>query len=112
MDCVFCKIVSGEIPAKKAYEDEKILAFHDLRPQAPVHILVIPKKHIASLEDVDTSNSSIVGYIFENIPKIACIAGVCNGYRVICNCGEDGRQTINHLHFHILGGASLPENMG
>ena len=108
MDCIFCKIAAGEIPSKKVYEDEKILAFHDINPEAPVHVLVIPKTHIASMDAVDASNSAIVAYIFEKIPSIAAAASITNGYRVISNCGADAGQSVQHLHFHVLGGKPLP----
>ncbi len=109
--CIFCKIISGEIPSKKAYEDDDILAFYDINPQAPVHILVIPKEHIPSVDAIDSQNSAIVAKIFEKIPEIAKTAGITNGYRVISNCGEDACQTVKHLHFHILGGKPLSETM-
>lgn len=112
MDCIFCKIIAGEIPSSKVYEDEKILAFKDINPMAPVHVLVIPKIHIASCDEINGENSAYVAHIFENIPAIAKEAGCTNGYRVITNCGEDAKQSVKHLHFHILGGKSLPENMG
>ncbi len=112
MDCIFCKIVAGEIPSKKAYEDDYMLAFHDINPQAPVHILVIPKEHIPSVDGVTAENSAVVAKIFETIPKIAAESGLTNGYRVITNCGDDACQTVKHLHFHIMGGKKLPENMG
>lgn len=110
-NCLFCKIVSGEIPSSKLYEDEKILAFRDIEPQAPVHVLVIPKAHIASVDEISHGSSGIVAYIFENIPRIARLAGLTNGYRVISNCGDDACQSVHHLHFHILGGAKLAERM-
>ncbi len=112
MDCIFCKIIAGEIPSKKVYEDDAMLAFADINPQAPVHILVIPKAHIASVDEVTSENSAVVAKIFEMIPKIAKEAGLTNGYRVITNCGDDACQTVKHLHFHIMGGKKLPENMG
>ncbi len=111
MDCIFCKIANGEIPSNKVYEDVKILAFHDLNPQAPVHVLVIPKQHIESCDGINSGNSELIAYIFENIPKIAKSAGAANGYRVITNCGDDGCQSVKHLHFHVLGGAKLSEQM-
>ncbi len=111
MDCLFCKIAQGEIPSKKVYEDDKILAFHDISPMAPVHVLVIPKIHIENVDDVNGENSAYVAYIFEKIPRIAKAAGAKNGYRVITNCGADGCQSVMHLHFHILGGVKLPEKM-
>ena len=111
MDCLFCKIIEGSIPSKKAYEDEKCLAFYDIAPQAPVHILVIPKLHIASADEVSAQNSAYVAHIFECIPEIAKAAGLTNGYRVITNCGADACQSVKHLHFHILGGEQLSEKM-
>lgn len=112
MDCLFCKIVAGEIPSAKVYEDEWVYAFKDINPQAPVHILTVPKEHICCADAVDASNSANVAKIFEAIPKIAADAGLVNGYRVITNCGDDACQTVKHLHFHIMGGRKLPENMG
>lgn len=111
MDCLFCAIVEGSIPSKKAYEDDKILAFYDINPQAPVHILVIPKTHIASVDAVNSENSSVIAAIFEKIPEIAKSAGITNGYRVVSNCGDDACQTVKHLHFHILGGRQLAGEM-
>ncbi len=110
-NCLFCKIIAGDIPSKKAYEDELVYAFHDINPQAPVHILVIPKAHIASVDEVNAENSAYVARIFELIPKIAADAGLKNGYRVISNCGDDACQSVKHLHFHIVGGAQLSEKM-
>ena len=110
-NCLFCKIIAGTIPSSKVYEDEKILAFRDINPQAPVHVLVIPKAHIASVNEITEENSGAIAYIFENIPRIAKIAGIENGYRVISNCGPDACQTVPHLHFHIVGGAPLAEKM-
>ena len=111
MDCIFCKIIAGEIPSAKVYEDEKILAFKDIAPMAPVHVLVIPKEHIPSCDGINEENSSVVAHIFEKIPSIAKQSGANNGYRVITNCGEDACQSVKHLHFHILGGKQLPETM-
>ena len=111
MGCIFCMIARGEIPSKKVFENEKILAFHDINPQAPVHVLVIPKEHIDSADEITEANSAIVRDIFEAIPKIAKEAGVSNGYRVITNVGEDGAQSVKHMHFHVLGGVKLPERM-
>ena len=108
MDCLFCKIIAGEIPSKKVYEDDQILAFHDINPESPVHVLIIPKKHIGSADEVDSSNSSYVATVFEKIPEIAKTLGVTNGYRVITNVGEDGGQSVHHLHFHLIGGTKLP----
>ena len=111
MSCIFCMIVDGTIPSQKAYEDDEILAFHDINPQAPVHILVIPKAHIPSVDGVTAENSAVVARIFEKIPTIAAAAGLTNGYRVISNCGPDACQSVPHLHFHILGGGQLSEKM-
>lgn len=112
MDCIFCKIICGDIPSKCAYEDEYCYAFHDINPQTPTHILVVPKEHISSVDGICADNSLYVAKIFEAIPKIAKEAGLENGYRVISNCGDDACQTVKHLHFHIMGGRKLPENMG
>ena len=108
MDCLFCKIINGEIPSSKVYEDELIFAFRDIEPQAPVHILIIPKEHIASANDLNDENSDIVGHIFNVAAKIAKSEGIADGgYRIVNNCGADGGQTVGHLHFHMLGGRSL-----
>ena len=109
--CLFCKIVAGDIPSTKVYEDASILAFRDINPQAPTHILVIPKTHIPSVDGVTAENSAIVAKIFEVIPKIAAAEGLQGGYRVVSNCGPDAGQTVPHLHFHILGGKTLPIDM-
>lgn len=107
MDCVFCKIAKGEIPSKKAYEDGQVLAFYDLEPQAPVHILIIPKEHIASPAELTPQNSAVVAHIYEVAAKLARELGLQDGFRVVCNCGKDGGQTVPHLHFHLLGGRSM-----
>ena len=107
MDCLFCKIAGGEIPSKKLYEDDSILAFYDVDPQAPVHCLVIPKAHIASCDDLTEENSAIVAHIFATIAKLAGELGLKDGYRIVNNCGKDGGQTVGHLHFHVLAGRSL-----
>ena len=112
MDCLFCKIIEGTIPSAKVYEDDFCLAFHDINPQTPVHVLVIPKIHICCADAVTAENSMYVAKIFEAIPTIAKQAGLTNGYRIISNCGEDACQTVKHLHFHIMGGKKLPEQMG
>lgn len=110
-DCLFCKIIAGTIPSKKVYEDEFVFAFHDIAPNAPVHVLVVPKTHIASANDVTEENSIIVAKVFEVIPKIAKSLGLENGYRVINNCGDDAGQTVKHIHFHILGGMKMGEKL-
>ncbi len=111
MDCLFCKIIEGVIPSKKVYEDDMCYAFHDIAPQAPVHVIVIPKEHIASADEIGSDNSKYVAAIFTAIPRIAADLGLERGYRVITNIGEDGAQSIKHLHFHILGGKRLSENI-
>ncbi len=110
-NCLFCKIIAGEIPSAKVYEDESVYAFRDINPQAPVHILVVPKEHIASAAEIDADNSAVVARVFESIAKIAKAEGLTNGYRVINNCGEDGGQTVMHLHFHLIGGEKLSEKI-
>ncbi len=108
MDCVFCGIINGQIPSDKVYEDDLVLAFRDINPEAPVHILVVPKTHVESCDSINGDNSDLVSAIFEVIPKIVEKEGLSNGYRVITNVGEDGGQSVKHLHFHILGGKKLP----
>ena len=110
-DCLFCKIIAGEIPSTKVYEDELVLAFRDIAPQAPTHILVIPKVHIPSVDGITAENSAVVAHIFEVIPAIARAEGLENGYRVVSNCGSDAGQTVPHLHFHVLGGKTLALEM-
>ena len=111
MDCLFCKIIAGDIPSNKVYEDETVYAFRDIAPQAPTHILVVPKAHIADCNGVTAENSAVVAHIFEVIPAIAKAEGLENGYRVVSNCGDDAGQTVQHLHFHILGGKKLALEM-
>ena len=107
-DCIFCKIVKGDILSKKAYEDELVYAFHDIAPAAPVHVLVIPKEHVlAGVDEVTEDNAAIVAHIFTVIPKIAKELGLTGGYRVVSNIGADAGQTVRHIHFHIIGGAAL-----
>ena len=110
-NCLFCKIVKGDIPSTKVYEDEQVLAFRDIAPMAPTHILVIPKAHIASVNGITEENADVVAHIFTVIPKIAEAEGLVNGYRVVSNCGPDAGQTVHHLHFHILGGRQLTLEM-
>ena len=110
-NCLFCKIVRGDIPSTKVYEDEKVLAFRDIAPMAPTHILVIPKEHIGSVAEVTAENAQIVAHIFTVIPAIAKADGLEGGYRVVSNCGPDAGQTVHHLHFHILGGKQLSTEM-
>ena len=110
-DCLFCKIIAGEIPSTKVYEDETVLAFRDIAPQAPTHILVIPKEHIPSVACITAENSAVVAHIFEVIAMIAQQEGLVGGYRVVSNCGDHAGQTVHHLHFHILGGQQLNMQM-
>ena len=111
MDCLFCKIIEGTIPSAKVYENEWVYAFRDIAPQAPVHVLIVPKVHIASADGINAENSAYVAKIFEAIPEIAKAEGLVNGYRVLTNCGEDGCQSVKHIHFHLVGGKKLPEQM-
>ena len=110
-NCLFCKIAVGEIPSTKVYEDELVLAFRDIAPQAPTHILVIPKTHIGSVAEINAENAQLVAHIFTVIPQIAQAEGLTGGYRVVSNCGADAGQTVHHLHFHILGGKELAVHM-
>ena len=105
MDCIFCKIVSGDIPSNKVYEDDKILAFRDLNPEAPEHVLVIPKAHIASLKEANETHLELLGYIQLKIAEIANTLGISeSGFRLVANTGDEGGQTVHHLHYHLLGG--------
>ena len=108
MDCLFCKIIAGEIPSAKVYEDDMILAFRDIDPQAPEHVVIVPKKHIKSANEVNSENIGYIAAIWEKIPQIAKDLGFAdNGYRVVNNCGRDGGQTVDHIHFHLMGGRSF-----
>ncbi|MBR0349824.1 MAG: histidine triad nucleotide-binding protein [Clostridia bacterium] len=104
MDCLFCKIINGDIPSAKVYEDETVFAFRDIEPQAPVHILIIPKQHIKSAAEITPENSAVVAHIFEVAAKIAEDEGLTDGYRIVNNCGDSAGQTVKHLHFHLMGG--------
>lgn len=104
MDCLFCKIINGEIPSNKVYEDDQVFAFRDIEPQAPTHILIIPKQHIKSAAEIDESNSAVVAHIFEVVAKIAKQEGLDDGFRIVNNCGDIAGQTVKHLHFHLMGG--------
>lgn len=110
-DCIFCKIISGEIPSSKVYEDEYVYAFNDINPMAPVHILVIPKKHVANVMDINSENSDMIAHVFEAIAIIAKQQKLEKGFRVVSNCNEYAGQTVFHLHFHILGGRRLSMEM-
>ncbi len=112
MSCIFCKIANKEIPSDCVYETENIIAFRDLNPQAPVHILIVPKIHIDSMNDINSENSAVISEIFETVNKIAEQEDIKDsGYRVISNCGEDGCQSVQHLHFHLVGGRKLSETL-
>ena len=110
-DCLFCKIIAGEIPSTKVYEDNWVYAFRDINPQAPVHILVVPKEHIPSIAEIDPGTSVYAAKCLEAVAVIAANEGLDGGYRVVSNCGEDGCQSVHHLHFHVMGGKKLSENM-
>ncbi len=110
-DCLFCKIIAGDIPSAKVYEDEHVYAFRDINPQAPVHVLIVPKEHVCCADAITAENSALVAHVFEAVPKIAKAEGLTGGYRVINNCGEDGGQTVMHLHFHLIGGEKLSEKI-
>ncbi|MBQ5347305.1 MAG: histidine triad nucleotide-binding protein [Ruminococcus sp.] len=107
MDCIFCKIADGSIPSKKVYEDDKMLAFHDIEPAAPVHVVMIPKEHISSANELNEENSAVVAHIYSKVPEIAKKLGLDGGYRIVNNCGADGGQTVFHIHFHLMGGKTL-----
>lgn len=107
MDCLFCKIINGDIPSVKVYEDEYVYAFNDIEPQAPVHVVLVPKTHISSTEEINSDNSIYVAKIFEAIAKISRELDLSSGFRVINNCGKDGGQTVGHLHYHLLAGRGL-----
>ena len=111
MDCLFCSIIKGDIPSKKVYEDEMCYAFYDINPQAPVHFLVVPKCHIASANEINEENAKYVSHIFSVIPKIASELDLGDGYRIITNVGENGCQSVKHIHFHVVGGKKLSETM-
>lgn len=104
MDCLFCKIINGEIPSNKVYEDDTVFAFRDIAPQAPTHILIIPKQHIKSAAEIDESNSAVISHIFEVAAKIAKQEELDDGFRIVNNCGDIAGQTVKHLHFHLMGG--------
>lgn len=110
--CIFCRIVSGEIPSRKVYEDERVLAFHDVNPQAPVHVLIIPKTHVASCNEIGAENAAQLAAVLEAVSKVAELLGIAqDGYRVITNTGRHGCQSVPHLHFHVVGGCQLSEKM-
>lgn len=104
MDCLFCKIINGDIPCSKVYEDETVFAFRDIEPQAPTHILIIPKEHVKSAAEITCENSAVIAHIFEVAAKIAKDEGLDEGFRIVNNCGDNAGQTVKHLHFHLMGG--------
>lgn len=107
-DCIFCKIINGDIPSQKVYEDELVYCFKDITPTAPIHYLVIPKAHIANLNELTEENSKVISHIYMVIKKVAKEAGISEkGYRVVTNCGDDAGQTVHHIHFHLIGGRNL-----
>lgn len=107
-ECLFCKIAGGEIPSRKAYEDEQVVVFHDISPVAPVHVLIVPKKHLASTNELSEAESGLIAHVFKVAVQVASELGISeNGYRIVNNCGKDGGQTVDHLHFHLLGGRYL-----
>lgn len=106
-ECLFCKIISGEIPSDKVYEDEFVYVFNDIDKQAPEHFLIIPKEHIASADELEEEHKTLIGHIYLVASKLAKEKGLIKGYRIVNNCKEDGGQTVNHLHFHVLGGRSM-----
>ena len=111
MDCIFCEIIKGNIPSTKVYEDDFVTAFNDLNPQMPVHVLIVPKKHIASANDIEENDAELIGKVFLAAKKIAASMGLEHGYRIINNCGEDAGQTVKHLHFHLLGGKTMGDKI-
>lgn len=111
MDCLFCSIVKGDIPSNKVYEDDKCYAFLDIAPQAPVHCLIVPKEHISSVNELESANAEVAAHILSIIPSIARTLGLTDGYRIVSNVGDDGCQSVKHLHFHILGGKKLDDRM-
>jgi len=106
-ECLFCKLASGEIPSKRVYEDDDILAFHDISPQAPVHVLIIPRRHLSSLDDAGDGDAELLGRLLLVARRLAGELGVAGGYRVVNNCGESAGQSVFHVHFHLLGGRPL-----
>jgi histidine triad (HIT) family protein len=107
MDCLFCKIAAGQLPSNSLYEDDLVKAFYDINPGAPVHFLVVPKQHIATINDINAGNSALIAHIYEVIAKLAAQLKLDKGYRVVSNCGEDSGQTVGHIHFHVLAGRLL-----
>ena len=111
MDCLFCKIIAGEIPSAKVYENDKVYAFRDINPQAPTHVLIVPKQHLADASELTGGNAAVAADIFAAAAEIAAAEGLTNGFRVVTNCGDDACQSVHHLHFHLLGGTKMAEKM-
>jgi histidine triad (HIT) family protein len=112
-DCIFCKIINGEIPCNKVYEDDKVLAFDDIHPMAPAHVIIIPKKHLSTLLDIDVQKSTIAGDLIAAAQKVAAIKGIAQkGFRTVINCNAEGGQVVFHLHMHVLGGRKLQDELG
>lgn len=111
-DCLFCKIIRGEIPSKKVYEDETVFAFEDINPQAPIHVLIVPKEHIRSAADIAENNKSLIADVFAAAAKIAEKLGLSEGFRIVTNSGKAACQSVGHIHFHLIAGAQLSEKMG
>lgn len=112
-DCLFCKIIAGDIPSEKVYEDEQVISFKDIKPEAPFHVLIVPKRHIASINDLTSEDEYLIGHVYTVAAKIAKQFGIAEGgYRVISNCGVNGGQTVGHIHFHLLGGKLLAVHLG
>ena len=111
MDCLFCKIIAGEIPSAKVYENDKVYAFRDINPQAPTHVLIVPKRHLADASELTGENAAVAADIFAAATEIASAEGLTNGFRVVTNCGDDACQSVHHLHFHLLGGTKMAEKM-
>ncbi len=107
-DCIFCKIIEGTIPSNKVYEDDQVIAFHDIEPQAPVHVLVVPKKHISGVNEIEASDAALLGHVYRVIRDLVLQLGIADsGYRVVVNSGKNGQQSVPHLHFHVLGGRMM-----
>ena len=112
MDCLFCKIIAGDIPSTKVYENEHVYAFRDINPQAPVHVLVVPKKHMANVSELAGEDDALIAHLIRTATKIAAEKGIdATGFRLITNCGKDARQSVSHMHIHLLGGGELSEKM-
>lgn len=110
-NCLFCRIIAGEIPSTKVYEDDKTYAFRDINPQAPTHVLVVPKAHVPSIGETDAADDATLAACIRACGKVAALEGLTGGFRVVSNCGDDACQTVHHLHFHVLGGRKMTDGM-